>query len=33
MTTSEFDVSTSSPRRGFSVAENRPFHHRDEAAA
>jgi len=26
MTKCEFDVSTSSPRRGFAVAEGHPFH-------
>jgi len=27
MTNPEFDVLTSSPRRGFASAESRPFHH------
>jgi len=30
MTSFEFDVSTSSPRRGFSGAESLLFHHRRE---
>jgi hypothetical protein len=33
MTIFEFDVSTSSPRRGFSSAEVRLFHHRGEVTA
>jgi hypothetical protein len=33
MTLFKFGVSTSSPRRGISAAEVRPFHHRREVRA
>jgi len=29
----EFGVSTSTPRRGYAVADYRPFHHRGEVTA